>query len=82
MIDNNHKFIRYIVPKGNTFDSYSQKDISKMMNHINSLARDNLNGCTPHQMSPLLLDNSLHKKLSIHEIQHDEVIMKPSLLKH
>lgn len=82
MIEKNHEFIRYIVPKGNTFDIYIQKDISKMMNHINCVARDNLNSCTPYQLSLLLLDNSLHKKLPIHEIHHDEVIMKPSLLKH
>ena len=82
MIEKNHEFIRYVVPKGNTFDIYNQKEISKLMNHINSTARDNLNGYSPYQLSLMLLDNSLHKKLSLREIHHDDVMLKPALLKH
>jgi IS30 family transposase len=37
--ENNHEMIRRIVRKGLPFDSYSQEDISLMMNHINSYAR-------------------------------------------
>ncbi len=35
-----------------------------MINHINSTARDSLNGCTPYKLSQLLLDITLHKCLS------------------
>ena len=82
MIEKNHEFIRYIVPKGNSFDAYSQREILLMINHINSTARDNLNGCTPFQLSKLLLDNSLHNKLSLEKIEPDDVMLKPALLKH
>jgi len=82
MIEKNHEYIRYVVPKGNSFDGYIQKDITLMMNHINSTARDSLNGCTPYQLSRLLFDSSFHEKLSIQEIAHDDVILKPALLKH
>lgn len=82
MIERNHEFIRYVIPQGNTFNIYTQKDILKLMNHINSTARDDLNGHTPYQVSLMLLDNSLHKKLSLHEIHHDDVMLRPALLKH
>lgn len=82
MLEKNHEYIRYIVPKGQSFDGYTQSDITRMMNHINGTARDSLNGCTPYQLSRLLLDNKLHHKLNYQEIAPDDVMLKPALLKH
>lgn len=48
MIEKNHEYIRFVVPKGKSFDKYTQNDITLMANHINSEARDSLNGCTPY----------------------------------
>lgn len=81
-IEKNHEYIRYVIPKGKSFDTFSQKDITQLVNHINSTARDSLNSCTPYQLSRLLLDNSLHTELSLQVIQPDDVILKPALLKH
>lgn len=81
MIEKNHQYIRLVVPKGNTFDLYTQNDITRMINHINSEARDSLNGCTPYQLSQLLLNHQLHTGLSLHPITPDEVMLKPELLK-
>jgi IS30 family transposase len=82
MIEKNHEYIRYIVPKGTSFDGYTQENMSLMMSHINNTARDSLNGCTPYQLSRLLFGNSLLEKLSINEIAPDDVTLKPALLKH
>lgn len=82
MIEKNHEFIRFVVPKGSTFDTYSNNQITRLMDHINSIARDNLNGQTPYRLSELLLDSSLFRKLSIHQIHHDDVMLKPALLKY
>ena len=81
MIEKNHEYIRLIIPKGNSFDNLTQIDVTKMINHINSTARDSLNSCTPYKLSHLLLDNSLHEKLSLQEINPDDVMLKPALLK-
>lgn len=81
MIEKNHEYIRYVIPKGQSLDSYDQADITILMNHINSEARDSLNGCTPFRLSEFLLNNKLHKLLKLKEIQADEVALKPSLLK-
>ena len=38
-IENNHEFIRRILPKGTSFDNLTQDDIQRMLNHINSYKR-------------------------------------------
>jgi IS30 family transposase len=81
MIEKNHEYIRMIVPKGESFDKRTQQDIKLMINHINSEARDSLNGCTPFRLSQLLLDNELHTGLALQEIEPDEVALRPGLLK-
>ena len=68
MIEKSHEYIRYIVPKGISFDGYTQQNISLMMSHINNTTRDSLNGCSPYQLSRLLFGSSLLEKLSIKEI--------------
>lgn len=80
MIEKNHEYIRYVIPKGKSLDPYTQADAIKLMNHINSEARDSLNGCTPFKLSQLLLNNGLHKVLKLQEIHADMVSLKPSLL--
>ncbi len=37
--ENNHEFIRRIIPKGHSLNSFCQADIDIMMNHINSYSR-------------------------------------------
>lgn len=81
MIEKNHEYIRMVVSKGKSFDKYTQEKITLMINHINSEARDSLNGCTPFKLSQLLLDNQLHTGLFLQEIEPDEVTLKPELLK-
>ncbi len=81
MLEKNHEYIRFVLPKGISFDQYTQDDISLMANHINSEARDSLNGCTPYQLSLLLLNNQLHAALFLQEVAPDEVTLRPNLLK-
>jgi IS30 family transposase len=80
-IEKNHEYIRMIVPKGKSFNDLTQTEITLMINHINSEARDSLNGCSPFKLSLLLLNNQLHRTLSLKEIAPDEVMLKPQLLK-
>lgn len=80
-LEKNHEYIRYICPKGSSFDRYEPKDIDVMMNHINSTARDSLNKQTPYKLSLLLLDSKLHDVLSLQEIDPDEVTLRPELLR-
>ncbi|URZ05546.1 IS30 family transposase [Clostridium felsineum] len=81
MIEKNHEYIRYVIPKGQSLDLYTQDDATLLMNHINSEARDSLNGCNPFKLSLLLLNNKLHKLLHLKEIPSDDVTLQPRLLK-
>ena len=79
-IEKNHEYIRYVVPKGNTFNNFSQADIDLLMNNINSTARNNLNGHTPMELSTLLLHPKIINFLNLKVIQHDEICLLPKLL--
>ncbi len=79
--ENNHEFIRRIVPKGHSFNSYVQSDINLMMNHINSYGRKKLNNKPPHQIFSFLHGNDTLKKLESVLISANEILLKPELLK-
>lgn len=64
MIEKNHEYICFVIPKGHSMDDYSQDNITELMNHINE-ARDSLNGCTPFKLSLMLLDNKLSDALHL-----------------
>ena len=80
-VEKNHEYIRYILPKGISFNNLTQEDITLMINHINSATRTSLNRNTPFKLAQMLLDNSLLDKLSLKHIEADEVHLKPALLK-
>ncbi len=80
-LEKNHEFIRRIIPKGRSMDSLSQELILKMVNNINSVARDSLNGQTPFKMASLLIDRRIISLLELQEVEADKVMLKPALLK-
>jgi len=79
-LEKNHEFIRYIIPKGKSLQKYTQTEIIEVMNHINSTARDNLNGKTPFELASLLLKDELLKALGCVLVPPDDVLLKPKLL--
>lgn len=81
MIEKNHTYIRLVIPKGESLEWLTKKDATLLMNHINSEARDKLNGCTPFSLSLMLLNNQLHDLLNLEAIAPDDVSLRPRLLK-
>jgi IS30 family transposase len=49
-IEKNHEFIRYVIPRGKSFDPYIQEDMTLLMNHINSTKRPGLEGKAPYEL--------------------------------
>lgn len=82
MIEKNHKFIRYILPKGSSFKNITQEDCDLFMNNINSLCRDSLKGKSPYEAMLFLCDEYVLKSLNCYHIKPDEVILNDSLLKY
>lgn len=79
--ENNHKLIRYIIPKGTSLESYMQSDISLMVNHINSYARRSLFGKCPYDVARSVLPEDFFILLGLEQYPMNEVHLKPSLLK-
>jgi len=80
-IEKNHEFIRYVLPKGTSFDELTQEKTDVLMSNINSTSRDILNGKTPYDATLLILDEELINKLGVVQIKADEVNLTPNLLK-
>ncbi len=49
-IEKNHEYIRYVLPRGESFDPYTQDDITLLMNHINSTRRPSLGNKAPYEL--------------------------------
>jgi len=80
-IEKNHEYIRYVLPRGKTFNPYTQDDITVLMNHINSTRRSKLNGMTPYELADSVEFRKLKDVLGLHAIPADEVNLTPRLLK-
>lgn len=80
-IEKNHEYIRYVLPKGSSFDELTQEKVNMLMSNINSTSRDTLNGKTPYNAILLTLDEEIINKLGVIKIHPDEVNLSPKLLK-
>lgn len=72
-IERNHEFIRYIIPKGITFDDLTKKNVKDMMNNINNVQRKTLNYQTPYKLFEKEYGIDICKKLQLKPISKDEV---------
>ena len=79
-IERNHEFIRYIIPKGITFDKLTNENIIDMMNNINNVSRRSLNYQTPYELFNDIYGNQITKKLHLIPLHKDEVNLSYKLL--
>lgn len=79
-LEKNHEYIRYIIPKGRSMSGYTQDDINLMASHINSTARDSLNGAAPFDLAELLIDKRIPILVGQYRISPDSVMLKPELI--
>jgi IS30 family transposase len=80
-IEKNHEEIRKVLPKGTSFDNLTQKDITLVMNHVNSYSRPILNDKTPYETFKHFFGEDTIKKLDSTLILANDICLKPSLLK-
>jgi IS30 family transposase len=79
--ERNHELIRYILPKGSSFDDLTQEDVTLMMNHVNSMPRASLNARSPFQIFEALFGKETAAQLGLRYIPLDELCLLPELLK-
>jgi IS30 family transposase len=78
-VEKNHGFIRRVLPKGQSLDPYSQEDMTLLANHINSLARDSLDGKSPLELAAPALGKKLLDSLGLALVSPDAVLLTPAL---
>ena len=82
-VEKNHEYIRYVLPKGVSFDPLTREDVTLLMNHINSTKRPSLGNKAPYE---LISDKdedmkALFSLLKMDLIPSDEVHLMPDLFK-
>lgn len=80
-VENNHNFIREILPNGQDWSHLTQEKLDLMFSHINSTPRENLGDKTPYEIFTFIYGEELANKLNIQKIAKDEVNTTPRLLK-
>ena len=80
-VEKNHTLFRDIVPKGVSFDDFSQDTVDLIFSHINSVKRKSLNGKTPYEMFVFVFGDIVTKILGIEHIPAERVIQSPKLLR-
>ena len=80
-IEKNHEFIRYVLPKGKSFNPYTQEDMNLLVNNINSIRRASLNNRSPYEETTRAEVLRLMELMGLKAISADEVNLTPGLLK-
>ena len=80
-VERNHEFIRCFIPKGKSFNKYSQEDIDLMMDHINSYSRESLHNKTPYEMFRFFYGSEILDSLGCRLIPSQNVTLNRSIFK-
>jgi IS30 family transposase len=80
-VEKNHTMFRDIVPKGSSFDDFTQNTVNLIFSHVNSVKRKSLNGKTPCEIFTFTYGADVMAILGIEPIPPDKVIQSPKLLK-
>ena len=80
-VEKNHTIFRDIVPKGESFDHFTQDTVNLIFSHINGVYRKVLGGKTPYEMFSFMHGEALPALFGISRIPANDVIQSPLLLK-
>jgi len=79
-IENNHNYVRDIIPNSYPLDCLTQEDIDLMFSHINSTPRLSLGDKSPYEVFVFLYGEAAANCLNISKIERDDVVLKPWLI--
>lgn len=80
-IEKNHTLFRDIVPKGSSFDDFTQETVNLIFSHVNSVSRAIYAGKTPFDMFSFIHGESIASLMGISRIPPESVVQSPALLK-
>jgi|BioPla2DNA2_1021312.scaffolds.fasta_scaffold25868_3 IS30 family transposase len=79
-VENNHRNLRKIFPKGESMDNFTQEDVSLALSHINSMARESLNDRPAVELFEAIYGKKIIEKWGIRLVPPNEVRMTPKLI--
>jgi len=80
-VENNHTLFRAIVPKGSSFDSFTQQTVNLIFSHVNAIKRRQFHGKSAYDMFIFLHSMTLANALGISFVDPKEVVQSPQLLR-
>lgn len=81
-VENNHNYLRDIIPRKVSLAKLTQDDLDLTFSHINSTPRKSLNDHSPYEVFSFLYGEQTASLLDVCRIERDDVILKPYLLRH
>ena len=75
-----HELIRRVVPKGASFDPFTQRHIDRMVDHINSVKRKKLNDYSSFESFSFFFGQDILDRLKVNFVPPNDIILLPELL--
>jgi len=79
-VEKNHTIFRDIIPKGESFDHFTQDTVDMIFSHVNGVYRKVLGGKTPYDLFAFMYGEILPALLGISKIPAESVVQSPELL--
>ena len=79
-VEKNHTLFRDIVPKGKSFDDFSQETVNLIFSHVNSVSRAIYHGKSAYDMFSFIYGEKLASLFGISRIPAADVCQSPKLL--
>ena len=81
-IEKNHTLFRSIVPKGSSFDAFTQETVNLIFSHVNAVKRSMYRGKSAYELFSFLYPAGLAEIIGIKQIPAEDVCQSPALLKN
>ena len=75
--ERNHELVRYVLPKGKSFDALTQETIDEMFSHINSYVRKSKGDKTPYDIVRKQFGKAFLDAINIRRIPKKKVRLRP-----
>ncbi len=73
-LEKNHEYIRYVLPKGTSFNALTKEQVKRLEDNINNIPREILGNQTPYELTKKMYPE-LIKKLNSKYIKPDDVTL-------
>ena len=78
--ERNHELLRFILPKGTSFNNLTSEDMKKINSNVNSYKRKSTDYSPPYELLRTKFGPDILKILDVDRIPDNEVYLKPQLL--